>query len=527
MSRKAIFIIIGLMTIALVGLASFQLYWINNAIRLSKERFDKDVYESLRNIAERLERNEMLDVASRSARHDTKGNIWISANEGSGERYVTHESAYYDIDTLISGNHRIKFKTNKNETEFFYKKNKDDPGFVEIEEIKNYTSTGPDSIQSGTIIIDVKKLRNKSAAFNIVVKEMLELESDAEHRIHPQVLDSMLHQEFTDKGINITYEFGVFDEHENKFILAKTASREKLKNSELRANLFPNDLLGNVNYLLVNFPKKESFLLRQIWATLATSVILIGIIIFCFVYAISAILRQKKLSEIKNDFINNMTHEFKTPIATVSLATQALHEDTIMGNKETYFRYLQVIREETSRLGSQVEKVLQAATLDKKDFKLSKKDIDLQKMVKQVLGKFKLQVENRNGNLHARFDANVYKTSGDEMHLVNTLQNLLDNALKYSMENPEIMVILDNPDNSRIRIRVTDKGIGIGKGSLKRIFDKFYRVPKGNIHDIKGFGLGLSYVKSVVESHGGKVEVDSELGKGSAFSLILPTNYAS
>jgi len=525
MSRKAIFIIIGLMTFALIGLVSFQLYWINSAIRLNNERFDKDVHESLRNIADRLERNEMLDVASRSSIHDSKANVWVSASEG-GEGYITHESAYYEIDTVISGDRRIMFKTNKNKTEFIFQARSDKLELSETEELTINSNSYPDSILLETVVIDVMKLKDKSLAFNLVVKEMLKLESDAEHRIHPQVLDSMLHQEFTDKGINITYEFGVFDEHENKFILAKTASREKLKNSELRANLFPNDLLGNVNYLMVNFPTKESFLLKQIWATLATSVILIGIIIFCFVYAISTILRQKKLSEIKNDFINNMTHEFKTPIATVSLATQALHEDTIMGNKETYFRYLQIIKEETSRLGSQVEKVLQAATLDKKDFKLYKKDIDLQKMVKKVLDKFKLQVKNRSGSLHISFDADDYNTSGDEMHLINALQNLLDNALKYSMENPEIKVILDNPDNSKIRIRVTDKGIGIGKASLKRIFDKFYRVPKGNIHDIKGFGLGLSYVKSVVESHGGKVEVESELGKGSTFSLILHTNYA-
>ena len=374
------------------------------------------------------------------------------------------------------------------------------------------------------IALDGKKIEKKTSQLEVIVNEMLELELVShDQRIHPQVLDSLLHEEFNSKGINMNFEFGVFDPNEDNFVLAKTTDKDHLKESTLKANLFPNDLLGNVSYLMVNFPNQNNYLLKQISATLLTSILLIGIIIFCFAYAISTIIKQKKLSEIKNDFINNMTHEFKTPITTISLATQALNEDVISGNKEKRYRYLNVIQDETQRLTEQVESVLNAATLEKKDFNLSKKELDIVELLRQTLDSFKIQVESAGGSLSTSFDKKIYFIAIDPPHFVNAVQNLLDNALKYSLEIPEIRFEFTS-DEQGVKISVEDSGIGIKKEQLKKIFEKFYRVPKGNIHDVKGFGLGLSYVKGVVKSHGGEIMMDSELGKGSKCTITIPKN---
>jgi two-component system phosphate regulon sensor histidine kinase PhoR len=372
-----------------------------------------------------------------------------------------------------------------------------------------------------SLIVEIEKLEKKSEQLSIVVKEILALENDVEHRIHPQIIDSLLHSEFQEKGINIKYEFGVYDESHDKFVISKFENEDLLKRSELKANLFPNDLLGNVNYLMVNFPQQDQFLLRKVWATLTSSLVLIGIIVFVFVYAIRIILRQKKLSDIKNDFINNMTHEFKTPIATVSLACEALQEEEISKNKHTYKRYLKVISEETKRLEEHVEKVLTAAVFDSNGYKLNKKQIDLTKLIAEVVQSFEFRVKELEGLIDAIFESENVHVFGDELHLKNVIQNLIDNAIKYSPDHPKITIRTITTKNI-VRIIVKDNGIGIRKEDQRRIFEKFYRVPTGNIHDVKGFGLGLSYVKSIISSHGGTIEIQSEYGKGSTFILSIP-----
>lgn len=513
------------MSVALIGLIGFQLYWINNAISLRNDRFEKDVQESLRNVAQKLEKNEMLFIAS-------KNDFWVydSTSEKSGNKIIgTSLPSGVDINEEIhpdsTGKRIFKFKSNQNKVEIIYSEKKGtDSTSKEVHVIQQsvFATSEPEAVAE-VHEVDAMKLGNKTAQLDIVLKEILELESGNEHRVHPQVLDSLLHEEFHDKGINITYEFGVYNEDDNVFVMANANNQEELKSSELRANLFPNDLLGNVNYLMVNFPNQNSYLLRQISATLATSIIFIGIIIFCFAYAINTILKQKKLSEVKNDFINNMTHEFKTPIATVSLATEALGEGAIASDKKTHQRYLQVIKQETNRLSEQVEKVLQAATFDKEDFAIERVKIDLIPLLNQVFENLRIQTESKGGTLQFSTDSKLLEIQIDPTHISNAVQNLIDNAIKYSNPPPRIEVNLISHSES-VKLSVKDSGIGISKEQLSKIFDKFYRVPKGNIHDVKGFGLGLSYVKSVAEAHGGRIHVTSEQGKGSTFTIKLPVD---
>jgi two-component system phosphate regulon sensor histidine kinase PhoR len=505
------------MSVALFGLIGFQLYWINNVISLSSERFEKDVQESLRSVAQKLERNEMLFLASKNSfwQPDTsQGRIVAS-------KIIPQDDIKMESDS--SQNRVFKFKSNQNSVELLYTEEiKVDTvqGAIHVYK-KSFAGSGHHDPENN-VELDVRRVENKTAQLEVVVREILEMETGSEHRVHPNVIDSLLHEEFEEKGIHITYEFGIFNESQNTFVYMQSENEEQLQNSSLKANLFPNDILGNVNYLMVNFPNQNSYLLREISTTLATSAFLIVIIIFCFVYAINTILRQKKLSEIKNDFINNMTHEFKTPLATVSLASEALNEEAIIKDREIYNRYLQVIKEETGRLSDQVEKVLQVATFDRGEFDISKKKINLPDLVDHAVESFKIQVEDKNGVITFKTDSDNYEAELDPTHFLNSIQNLLENALKYSESNPEIAVGLKT-GKTGFEISVRDFGIGISKEESKRIFDKFYRVPKGNLHDVKGFGLGLSYVKSVIDAHGGEIEVQSEPGRGSLFTIKIPS----
>jgi two-component system phosphate regulon sensor histidine kinase PhoR len=251
------------------------------------------------------------------------------------------------------------------------------------------------------------------------------------------------------------------------------------------------------------------------------SIVFTGITLFCFWYTIQVIYRQKQLSEMKNDFINNMTHEFKTPIATISLAADSIGSPMVVSNPDKIKRFVDIIRQENRRMNSQVERVLQMALIDKKDFEIKVDDINMHEVIQQAVDNFSLQVEKRDGSLRVDFQAENPVIEGDFTHIASIIHNLLDNANKYSPEKPDIIVSTRNVPMG-LEITVQDHGQGISKEARKHIFDKFYRVHTGDIHDVKGFGLGLSYVKAIMTAHKGLVDVKSEPGKGSSFILTFP-----
>ena len=325
-----------------------------------------------------------------------------------------------------------------------------------------------------------------------------------------------------DHGIDIAYQFGVIDPIDNEMFIKKvTHSLSNLERTDMRVNMYPNDIIGEAGFLLVDFPEQQSFLFKKIWFTLASSVVLILVIIFCFAYAIITIFRQKKLSDIKNDFINNMTHEFKTPISTVSLACEALSDKDVKATEGLKERYLKIIHDENKRLGLQVEKVLQMAVIERKDFDLKLERIDLHEIIEEAIENIAIQVVKKGGKISKELKAVKQSLNADQMHLTNIVYNLLDNANKYSPDKPNIKI--STRDTAKgITIQIADQGIGMSKEVLSKIFEKFYRVPTGNLHDVKGFGLGLAYVKNMVEAHGGEIKVKSESNKGSNFKIFLP-----
>ncbi|WP_296705141.1 HAMP domain-containing sensor histidine kinase, partial [Algoriphagus sp.] len=285
--------------------------------------------------------------------------------------------------------------------------------------------------------------------------------------------------------------------------------------------LFPNDILGKDNFLYIFFPEKNYHVIKQVWAPISSSIVFIGVIIFCFIYAIKVIIRQKALSDTKNDFINNMTHEFKTPLATVSLAVEALQDPELSTQDKFRKRYLGIIKDENKRLTAQVEKVLQAAALDKQDFKLKIEPLNLSELLESNMQHISLQVENKGGNLELKDRLKNPTIEGDAFHLTHIFNNMLDNAIKYTPNAPKIKVEAFE-DYDQFIVKIEDNGIGMTKDAQKKIFDKFYRVPTGNVHDVKGFGLGLSYVKTMLEAHQGGIQVESEVGKGTTFTINLP-----
>ncbi len=272
---------------------------------------------------------------------------------------------------------------------------------------------------------------------------------------------------------------------------------------------------------MLYFPKEKQFLISQLWITLSISVFLVIIIILTFTYTIYTILKQKKISEMKNDFINNMTHEFKTPISTISLACEALRDKDIIKSENLYDNYISVINEENRRLGSMTERILQSAKLEKGEIILRKEELNIEEIILEAINNIKLQVDKKSGKIITDFKAQSINIFADKVHITNVIFNLLDNAIKYSPVNPLIEIVTEN-SFSGLLISVKDNGTGISKANQKKIFDKLYRVPTGNIHNVKGFGLGLSYVKAIVEQHSGKVSLESELNKGTKFILFLP-----
>ncbi|KAA9353154.1 sensor histidine kinase [Larkinella humicola] len=392
------------------------------------------------------------------------------------------------------------------------------------------------AVSSSTV--GLQKVEQQSEMVKGVVRDLLFASRPIESRINRTLLDSLLKESIAERGITIPFEYGVrtnvgmgLDKPQLLFA-SHSDNQMQGKKKIYKAVLFPNNFLEKGNYVYVYFPDQQQFILRKMSAILAGSAVLVLVIMACFYIAINTIMRQKKLADIKNDFINNMTHEFKTPISTISLAVEMAQEQLSHGIERSeepatrLTRYMGIIRDETRRLGTHVEKVLQMALLDratagKGAVKLKLSSVNIHDAIGNVLNTIGLQIEQKEGEVHLDFEAAEEIVEADELHLSNILYNLLDNAIKYSPEKPDITIRTRNVENG-VSITVADHGIGMTKDQVSRIFEKFYRVPTGNLHDVKGFGLGLSYVKKMVEEHHGSIRVDSQLGKGSSFELVLP-----
>ncbi len=470
MNRRFIILVIILVSVALIGLMTIQVYWIRNAVIVKEVAFSRSVEQALSNVVFKLEKLELSEKLKRQIEFTSSRPDYLLS-----------------LDSINKG------------------------FFDEFSKVSNRTG--------------LEQFVQKSKLTQQILDYMMDarLVKPIQERINEETLDSLIDVELQKTGIRTSFEYGVYNVSGNKMVFQKTGEypSQLLSDESFHFALFPGDLKGSSNFLIVYFPYERHFLLSQMGTLLIVSVGLILIIIFSFFITVSTVFRQKRLSEMRNDFINNMTHEFKTPISTISLACEALKDKDIVKTESLFDNYIGIIGEENTRLKSMAEKVLQTAIIEKGELKLRQEWIDLNEVVREAVKKINMQVEKKGGQILLDLNGEDIKLRSDRMHLTNIILNLIDNANKYNLEKPEILISTDETDLG-VNIYVQDNGIGISKVNQNKIFDKLYRVPTGNVHNFKGFGLGLSYVQAVVDKHNGKISVSSELKKGTTFKIFLP-----
>lgn len=540
MNKRLITILIVVMTLVLTGMVFIQIFWIKNAITLHEQQFDQGVNDALHKVSHKLEK---------------------------------HDAANYIFDeffTTSQGDHaqdrKIRLLQNKLSSSL---ENQFQPLFKEIEEYHSITWSGKFSSENelgsqlDSSMISIDTVQDKDGVFHSTIKvkmaegdckiqvsnksreQMLQSvnqeitklnygknlvddiffqffsnEREIHDRIPKDEMGNIIREALQSEGIDAPFEFVVTTQF-GKSIAASNRFNAQLIPASHKVTLFPNDLFSEHNYLLVQFPSKRNYIMKNLGVMSFSSIGLILLVSLCFAYTIHIIFRQKKLSDMKTDFVNNMTHELKTPISTISLASEMLRDNRVASDPDRILRYAGVIHEENKRLGSHVEKVLQMAVIERGEHKLKLSLVNLHELVQKAIQKMTLQLEEKSGALQTDFTARYPEAQVDEAHFINIITNLLDNAIKYSNEKPEI-IVSTRDQTGGVLISVSDKGIGMSKDAQKRIFEKFYRVPTGNVHNVKGFGLGLSYVKAMVEAHSGNVKFRSELNKGTTFEIFIP-----
>lgn len=342
-------------------------------------------------------------------------------------------------------------------------------------------------------------------------------------RIDLSFLDSVLRNEL-DENLPDEYQYMITDEFFTPIKFERTPKNYTTQLDTLTSHhtlLFPSNPLDEDLYLHLQFPTQKSFLIKEMWAPLTVNLLLVILIIVSIVFMFRTILTQKKLSEMKTDFISNMTHEFKTPISTISLACEAMNDKDMVGSQnEATLPFIKMINSENKRLSLLVEQILQSASLDKKEIQLNKEQILLNELIESIVQNAQFRMETMDGTILLKMPSELIYIEADKLHTTNAISNLVDNAIKYSDKKPNIIVELKK-DGGSVEIIVSDSGIGIKKEHQNKIFDKLYRVPTGNIHNVKGFGLGLSYVKAIAEFHNWEIHIESKIGIGSQFKIII------
>lgn len=559
------------LSLAMVAMVGIQAYWIKHSMAAEEKQLDLLVHQVLSEVSDELIRNEtvirILDEIRPPLIQQQSQAVWnfhidarsaYNANESddnqveSGSSQVESDDSYglqKGIPEKTDGI-QLESKGNYEKTEGIHVKAEDIQG---VSEDKVYTYTSPhqslinqsvelindsvlvilgeDELLHDTILVSAmkpdlvrselnKRLKEQESFVERIIRNMMFEEKNFTDRISANQVQNLLKESLAGRGVDMDFEYAVYEEGK-KPIFQSDQFNEYEDCSYFRASLFPGGVFNKTTLISVYFPDEKEHLRKSMGVIGGSSLLITLFIITMFTLALYVMFKQKRLSEIKNDFVNNMTHELKTPISTISLASQMLNDRSIPMEQKNFGQISRIIQTESKQLGFQVERVLQMAIFDHGQLKLKKEEIDLHDIIETVAQNFLLQIDKREGRLEFLPEADNTVIQGDQMHITNVISNLLENAMKYTKSTPEIRIITRNEGDSVI-VSVIDNGIGISKEDQKRIFDKFYRVPTGNIHNVKGFGLGLSYVKLIVEQHQGSIKLKSEPNKGSQFDIVLP-----
>ncbi len=527
MNKTLFRLVIVLMTVALLGIIAVQGYLIHASFKNKDEQFTYQVKQVIANVAKKVEEQEAFSFLSRfNQLKDSIGKVpqrselmkffYVEKNE------LTNETIIYSS-SIIPEDYSVS-------ASFFDKKNDSTriKNYVakRVTEVYNENTIGHSDMNNDVIpsekitktgIVDILD----KATFNINFKDIAATRYITQ-RVSNEQLQALLTNELKGYGIKTPFEFSVYSNG-----LATKVRTEKFKfdkKNTFDAPIFTDNDGVSKFQLLVSFPEKKSFLASDLIGISVLSILFTTIIIMAYYSALKQLNTQRHISEIKTDFINNMTHEFKTPIATINLALDAIKNPKIIEDKEKVYRYLQMIKDENKRMHAQVENVLRISKLEKKELDIKKENCNVHDIIEEAVEHVSLIVEDREGEMTLDLKATKTSVLLNDVHFTNVLVNILENAVKYSPDKPIIHVSTENIKNF-IVIKVKDQGQGISKVAQKKIFDKFYREHTGDIHNVKGHGLGLAYVKRIVDDHHGEVMVESEKGKGSTFIIKLPLIY--
>jgi len=569
MSRTILWIVTVFLTLAMAAMVAVQAYWIKRSVNAEEHQLGLVVQQVLSEISDELVRNETLltildeirppvvqsqsqavwnfHIDDRSAYNRTDSTSIIIESE---DLYVDQEDLNIIFDEVLVSEEEKGIEGLDLEV---IEPTFEDLDDEEPKEEKTYKYTPPDhslknqkvklindsllvilgedehmqdtilinAINPEQIRIKLEEEAQDHASFvDRIVRNMLVEEEQVIHKVSSAQMEALLTQKLSERGVNMHFEYAVYEEGK-KPIHQSENFNEYEDCMYFRTSLFPGNIFNPSSFISVYFPHEREHFRKSMGMMGGSSLLITLFIIAMFSLTLYIIFKQKRLSEMKNDFVNNMTHELKTPISTISLASQMLNDRSIPDEQKNLGQISRIIQAESKQLGFQVERVLQMAIFDHGELKLKSEEVDLHDVIESVAQNILLQLDRRNGKLEFLPEAETAVVQGDLMHLTNVISNLLENAMKYTSRTPEISISSRNEDD-QVVISVSDNGIGISKENQKRIFDKFYRVPTGNVHNVKGFGLGLSYVKLIVEQHGGSISLKSELNKGSRFDIHLP-----
>lgn len=553
MKKRLLNTIIALIIVSLIGITGLQYFWISNAYRIKEAQFDRSVRDAMQRVVSQLETREKVVYLSKEFLKDTINEIvnTMKVVRQDPKRGHAGNNTLLEWEQLMeqgivppppppptefefrmdwSGNQEVVVLTNPYGP---YPDFLESEQFVPGKEAKRralermYDDQSRDGGGKRRTEVTIRRItENAEKIKNIVEKmsvEIDELSKPIEQRVDLPTLKKLLKSGFAEKGIRLPFEFAIaspFDTANLVPIKSQFFTPDQL-NSPFRTTLFPNDVFQKPHYLIVFFHGAQTHILKSFAWILTTSLFFTLVIIITSVISILFMIRQKKISDIKTDFINNMTHEFKTPIATISIAADSINNPKVIDEPARIKDYTRIIKEENQRMNTRVEQVLQMALIDSRDFQLKPVVVDAHDMIRKAADHFSLIVARREGLLTLNLEAHHSLIHADGDHFRNVILNLLDNANKYSQERPEIRICTFNR-SGKLFISVEDKGMGMSAETRRKVFDKFYRYSTGNIHNIKGFGLGLSYVKAIVMAHKGEVFVDSEPGRGSRFEISIP-----
>jgi two-component system phosphate regulon sensor histidine kinase PhoR len=505
------------MVISLMGIITVQIFWIRSSIEMREEQFSTSVKFALARVSENIQKREFRDNISRYA-------PLIDSMQKSKESNV-RDFVFQQIDTtrneiftfrqsILENNYKSQFSPFEADTvnfKTFLSREETQVEKIEFHS-KDFSELSPkDRMVKVERLDKYDKLELEGIFKNIVSRTPIH------DRVSANEIRMNLDNELRARNIDTRFEFGVFSDE----LITKVKSDGFVERGyTYNVPLFVTD--DSIDYdLYVSFPDKKEYILSTISWILILSALFIFIIIVSFASALYQLIKQKQISEIKTDFINNMTHEFKTPIATINLAIDSIRNPKIIGDRDKVIRYSEMIRQENKRMHAQVENVLRISKLEKNQLDLSKDVIDLHDIIEDAVSHVSLIIRDRGGSIKKNLEAKQTEILASRFHMTNVITNILDNAIKYSNEAPKIKIETVNA-GSNVVLKITDNGIGMSKNVQRKVFNKFYREETGNIHNVKGHGLGLSYVKSIVEKHQGHVYLESEKGKGSTFTVKLP-----